>query len=206
MVRRTLWRALLGQMISTVIRRRLVDGRNSLCGLTDWLSLDQVGSSLLLRRARTACTRSVLAAFAQMQNLRILSLTVSASFAVVPYCLADVKVVVDLSDQLMAVSRSEESLYLWKVSTGSGDFQTPTGVFRPIRMNETWFSRKYNGAAMPFSVFFYGGYAIHGTLDTRTLGRPVSRGCVRLNPENAKLLFDLVKKEGMSHTAIIIQD
>ncbi len=119
---------------------------------------------------------------------------------------AEISVVVDTSDQLMTVSRFEEVLHVWKVSTGSVDFQTPTGVFHPIRMNETWHSRKYDGAAMPYSIFYHGGYAIHGTLETRTLGRPVSRGCVRLHPENAKLLFDLVQKEGMSRTVIMIQE
>ncbi|WDZ82048.1 L,D-transpeptidase (plasmid) [Ensifer adhaerens] len=116
----------------------------------------------------------------------------------------ELQVHVDLSDQSMAVTLDGEAIYYWPVSTGTVGYSTPTGVFHPIRMHETWYSRKYDGVPMPNSIFFFGGYAIHGTLDTRNLGRPASRGCVRLHPENAKVLFDLVKKRGLSRTEIIL--
>jgi hypothetical protein len=49
---------------------------------------------------------------------------------------------------------------------------------------------------MPHSIFFLGGYAIHGTYSTAQLGRPASHGCVRLAPGNAAALFAMVKSEG----------
>ena len=58
---------------------------------------------------------------------------------------------------------------------------------------------------MPFSIFFYEGYAIHGTTDLRNLGRVASHGCVRLDPENSSALFDLVKEVGAENTVIRVQ-
>jgi lipoprotein-anchoring transpeptidase ErfK/SrfK len=67
-----------------------------------------------------------------------------------------------------------------------------------------WFSRIYDNAPMPHSIFFYGGYAIHGTYEIAELGHPVSHGCVRLDPGNAAILFDLVAREGSRNTTIVV--
>jgi hypothetical protein len=141
-----------------------------------------------------------------VQALRSLALIAVALLVPTPRCLADVQIVVDSSDQLMTVTLNSELIYSWTVSTGAVGFETKPGVFFPTRMHETWYSRKYDGVSMPNSIFYHRGYAIHGTLETRTLGRPASRGCVRLHPEDAKVLFDLVRKEGMSRTVIVIQE
>jgi hypothetical protein len=60
------------------------------------------------------------------------------------------------------------------------------------------YSRKYDMSPMPYSIFFRGGYAIHGSYATGALGRPASHGCVRLAPENAAVLYQLVQMEGAS--------
>lgn len=39
--------------------------------------------------------------------------------------------------------------------------------------------------AMPHSIFFHGGYAIHGSYEINRLGGPASHGCIRLHPANA---------------------
>jgi hypothetical protein len=46
---------------------------------------------------------------------------------------------------------------------------------------------------MPHSIFFAGGYAIHGSYEISRLGRPASHGCIRLHPKNAATLFELVR-------------
>lgn len=58
---------------------------------------------------------------------------------------------------------------------------------------------------MPHAVFFHGGYAIHGTLEVKRLGRPVSHGCVRLAPRNAKTLFNLIQQVGKDNVMIHIE-
>ena len=57
---------------------------------------------------------------------------------------------------------------------------------------------------MPYSVFFYGGYAIHGTTYLRSLGRPASHGCIRLHPRNAARFFGLIQRHGRGNTRIVI--
>ena len=52
--------------------------------------------------------------------------------------------------------------------------------------------------------FLRRAYAIHGTTHVNRLGQRASKGCVRLHPANAAVLFDLVQKRGMKNTRIII--
>jgi lipoprotein-anchoring transpeptidase ErfK/SrfK len=59
---------------------------------------------------------------------------------------------------------------------------------------------------MPHSIFFYHGFAIHGTNDISRLGGPASHGCVRLHPSHASALFALVARNGRSNTRIEISN
>lgn len=118
---------------------------------------------------------------------------------------ARVTATVDLSAQLMYVSVGNTHAYTWKISSGRKGFRTPTGTYKPTRMYRKYFSRKYDGSPMPNSIFFRGGYAIHGTGYTKSLGRPASHGCVRLHPENARTLYNLVNSHGRANTRIRIK-
>jgi lipoprotein-anchoring transpeptidase ErfK/SrfK len=113
-------------------------------------------------------------------------------------------ITVDISTQSMKVTADGRTVYRFDVSTGRKGYSTPTGNFRPIRMHEMWYSSKYENSPMPHSIFFYGGYAIHGTGDIKNLGQVASHGCVRLHPDNAKLLYDLVKQVGMKNTKVTL--
>lgn len=108
---------------------------------------------------------------------------------------AKVNVTVDLSTQRMHVTSSSGS-YTWKVSTGRGRYNTPRGSYRPTVLRRMHYSRKYNNSPMPYSVFFRGGYAIHGTSYVSRLGTPASHGCVRLATPNAAKLYAMIKREG----------
>jgi lipoprotein-anchoring transpeptidase ErfK/SrfK len=118
---------------------------------------------------------------------------------------ANVKVKIDIGSQRMHVYVNGALQHVWKVSTGRGRYRTPTGSYRPKRLERTWYSSKYNGSPMPHSIFFRGGYAIHGTNYTRNLGRPASHGCVRLSRGNAAHLFGLVRRHGPRRTQILIR-
>ncbi len=113
-----------------------------------------------------------------------------------------IQITIDITTQEMTVASDGLTIYSFEVSTGRKGYGTPTGNFRPIRMHEMWYSSKYENAPMPHSIFFYGGYAIHGTTDVAHLGHVASHGCVRLHPDNAALLYDLVGKVGMKNTRI----
>jgi hypothetical protein len=72
-------------------------------------------------------------------------------------------------------------------------------------MNEIWYSKQWDNAPMPHAVFFTKeGHAIHGTNETKRLGKPASHGCVRLSPNNAAMLYDLVERNGLENTQIVL--
>lgn len=114
-----------------------------------------------------------------------------------------VDITVDLSEQEMFV-QTPDGQALWPVSTGKDGHDTPEGKFAVQRMYVEHYSRKYDNAPMPHSIFFKDGYAIHGTWDVDNLGTPASRGCVRLHPISASLLFRTVEYYGMQNTSIRI--
>lgn len=111
---------------------------------------------------------------------------------------------IDISQQRMRVFVNGKHRFTWKVSTGRRGYGTPTGSYSVKRMHRKYYSRKYNGAAMPNSLFFRGGYAVHGTSYVSQLGRPASHGCVRLHPSNARKLFNLVRAHGPGSSRIVL--
>lgn len=117
---------------------------------------------------------------------------------------ADIVVQIDKSSQRMTVSVDGSPRYTWPVSTGGGGYGTPSGSFRPQSMQRMHFSRKYYNSPMPHSIFFYYGFAIHGTNDIARLGGPASHGCVRLHPSHAAALYGLVQRNGAGSTRIEI--
>jgi lipoprotein-anchoring transpeptidase ErfK/SrfK len=116
---------------------------------------------------------------------------------------ADIVVQVDKSSQRMSVIVNGQHRYTWPVSTGVSG--TPSGTFRPQALSRNHRSSLYHNAPMPYSIFYDGNFAIHGTNHVSQLGGPASRGCVRLHPSNAAILFSLVQKEGLGNTRISIQ-
>jgi hypothetical protein len=112
---------------------------------------------------------------------------------------ASVLINIDLSSQTMHVSSNSGS-YSWPVSTARSGYRTPRGVFHAQALQRMHYSSKYHMSPMPNSIFFAGGYAIHGTYETRSLGRPASHGCVRLSPGNAATLYQMVQAEGAQIT------
>jgi hypothetical protein len=119
--------------------------------------------------------------------------------------IADIQITVDKTAQTLTVARDGEVLHKWPVSTGRVGRFTPDGSYQAFRLEKDHYSREFDDAPMPHSIFFTKrGHAIHGSFETRKLGRPASGGCVRLAPENAKVLFDLVKAEGVLKTKVTI--
>ena len=111
---------------------------------------------------------------------------------------------VSISEQVMHVYHHGQLLYEWPVSTARQGKITPTGDWRPQFLSRNHRSSRYDNAPMPYSVFYSGHYAIHGTDQINRLGRPASAGCVRLHPDNARVFFDMVRSEGMEQTRVIV--
>lgn len=134
-----------------------------------------------------------------------------AAFAVLAICAsgvpveAAIDVLIDKRSQSMSVSIDGIPRFHWAVSTGRAGYATPNGSFGVTRLEEVYYSKKYDNAPMPNAVFFTNsGHAIHGTYETKRLGRAVSHGCVRLAPQNAATLFRLVEIEGASNVRVTV--
>ena len=116
---------------------------------------------------------------------------------------AKIEITISKVSQKMTVRVDGERKYVWPVSTGVSGYDTPSGKFRPFRMEKEHYSKEWDDAPMPHSMFFTDrGHAIHGSYHVKSLGRKASHGCVRLEPKNAALLFSMVQKAGMQNTSI----
>jgi lipoprotein-anchoring transpeptidase ErfK/SrfK len=112
---------------------------------------------------------------------------------------------VDKSLQEMTVFVDGIEKYQWPVSTGLRGYSTPSGNYTASSMNKIWYSKQWDNAPMPHAIFFTkGGHAIHGSYETKKLGRAASHGCVRLAPKNAETLFKLVEANGLQNTKVVL--
>jgi lipoprotein-anchoring transpeptidase ErfK/SrfK len=118
---------------------------------------------------------------------------------------AKVEIVIDKKQQRMTVYVGGEKRHEWKVSTGRAGYDTPVGTFKPMSMHPMAYSPKYGNTPMPHTIFFTRvGHGIHATTAVKQLGQRASHGCIRLSPENAKALYQLVKEIGLANTTIRI--
>ena len=141
----------------------------------------------------------VIAAIALLGSVSTIAI-VPASYA------AQVLVSINENSQQMTVSVDGQQEYVWQVSTGITRYATPTGSYKPFRMEVDHFSEEWDDAPMPHSIFFTRlGHAIHGTEHVDHLGRRASHGCVRLAPEDAATLYALVEEAGMANTTVVVK-
>jgi hypothetical protein len=118
---------------------------------------------------------------------------------------AKVSITVDKDAQMMTVAVDGAERYHWPVSTGNPSHETPNGSFRTFRMEADHYSKEFDDAPMPHSIFFTKiGHAIHGTESEGRLGTPVSHGCVRLSRANATTLYALVQQQGVLNTTVTL--
>jgi lipoprotein-anchoring transpeptidase ErfK/SrfK len=137
-------------------------------------------------------------------KLPVLAMLIIVSPVLASIARANISVRIELSQQTMNVDVDGVQYATWAVSTARRGYRTPIGHFIPYLLDRVHHSSIYENAPMPYSVFFHGGYAIHGTTEIRNIGRPVSHGCVRLRPENARSLFELIERQCLRNTSITI--
>ena len=117
---------------------------------------------------------------------------------------ADIVAQVSISRQLMTVTVDSAEAHVWPISTARRGYVTPKGTFRVQSMHRMTYSRLFNNAPMPFTIFYHGHYGIHGTTELKKLGQPASAGCVRLHPDNARTLFEMVQKRGPASFQVLV--
>jgi len=116
---------------------------------------------------------------------------------------AAIVITVDKTAQKLTVAVDGAQRYEWPVSTARRGYRTPNGTYKPEWLARKHFSRQYDWSPMPYSIFFNEGYAIHGSYEVSRLGSPASHGCIRLNPKNAEVLFNLVKGHTDETTIVV---
>ena len=130
--------------------------------------------------------------------------SVVLAFGAVPAA-ASVLITVDKSTQQMDVSVDGVHRWTWPVSTGVPQYDTPSGTYRAFRMEADHFSKEWDDAPMPHSIFFTPkGHAIHGYLNTSHIGSPASHGCVRLSDTHAAQLYALVQQQGVTNATVVL--
>lgn len=136
--------------------------------------------------------------------IRLLAASLWLALALPTMAETRVLVRVSISEQVMRVYHEGRHLFTWPVSTAKAPKITPTGQFTPEFLSRNHRSSRYNNAPMPWAIFYSGHYAIHGTDQIRRLGQPASKGCVRLHPDHARILFRMVRAEGMAQARVSI--
>ena len=121
-----------------------------------------------------------------------------------PEPLMPVIALIRIGDQKLQLYERGRFLSEWDISSARAGKITPRGSWTAKWLSKNHKSSIYDGAEMPFSVFFDGDYAIHGTRQINRLGEPASAGCIRLHPDNAKIFFDLAMLYGVENTLIRI--
>jgi lipoprotein-anchoring transpeptidase ErfK/SrfK len=118
---------------------------------------------------------------------------------------SSILIAIDKTTQKMSVFIDGTKKYDWRVSTGRPGYSTPSGTYTATSMNEVWYSKEWDNAPMPHAIFFMtDGHAVHGSYEVKSLGRPVSHGCVRIAPKNATTLYALVAKNGLKNTQVAL--
>ena len=75
---------------------------------------------------------------------------------------------IDKTNQKMTVFLDGVETYVWPISTGKGGYSTPSGTYTATSMNEIWYSKQWDNAPMPHSIFFMkDGHAIHGSYEVK---------------------------------------
>jgi LysM repeat protein len=101
------------------------------------------------------------------------------------------QIVVDLSEQSVYVYQDGTLLRQFLASTGLPATPTVQGNFTIQRkyVSSRMTGPGYDLPGVPYSMYFYQGYALHGTYWHSNFGQPMSHGCVNLRTADAEWLY-----------------
>jgi lipoprotein-anchoring transpeptidase ErfK/SrfK len=103
---------------------------------------------------------------------------------------------VDLTTQTMVAYEGETTVYTARVSSGTWDHPTVLGTYRvyakyvSTRMQGGEGIEHYDIPDVPYTMYFYAGYALHGAYWHNNFGHPMSHGCVNLPVDVSKWMYD----------------
>ncbi len=103
---------------------------------------------------------------------------------------------VNLTTQTLTAYEGTTPVFTARVSTGTARYPTVEGTFhiyvkyRQARMRGGWGADAYDFPNVPYVMYFYRGYALHGTYWHNNFGTPMSHGCVNLSIPDAEWLYN----------------
>lgn len=99
---------------------------------------------------------------------------------------------IDLSNQMLYAYEGDTLVNSFLVSTGLPSTPTVTGTFN-IYVKYRYASMRgddYDLPNVPYTMYFYDGYGIHGTYWHHNFGTPMSHGCVNMETSQAGWVFN----------------
>jgi lipoprotein-anchoring transpeptidase ErfK/SrfK len=102
---------------------------------------------------------------------------------------------INLSTQRVHAYDGHRLIKTFVVSTGLPGTPTVTGRFRVyVKYTSTLMAGPgYYLPNVPWTMYFYGGYGIHGTYWHNNFGQPMSHGCVNMRNEDAEWVFHFAR-------------
>jgi len=103
---------------------------------------------------------------------------------------------VDLSEQTLVAYEGDEPVYATVISSGKEGYEPPTGLFEvqqkyiSTTMNATDpIDGFYEVEEVPWTLYYHGGYALHGAYWHTDFGKVRSHGCTNIAPVDARWLY-----------------
>lgn len=99
---------------------------------------------------------------------------------------------IDISDQSLTAWQGDVPIFQTTVSTGKPGWRTLPGEFKVYRKYEAtrMTGPDYDTPDVPWTMYYFRGFAIHGAYWHNNFGTPVSHGCVNLRVPEAKALYE----------------
>jgi lipoprotein-anchoring transpeptidase ErfK/SrfK len=103
---------------------------------------------------------------------------------------------VDLSEQTLVAYEGDKPVYATLISSGKEGYEPPTGLFEvqqkyiSTTMNATDpIDGFYEVEEVPWTLYYHGGYALHGAYWHTDFGKVRSHGCTNIAPVDARWLY-----------------
>ena len=99
---------------------------------------------------------------------------------------------INLTTQTVTAYSGQTAVFSTRVSTGTWRTPTVVGTFHIyVKYVSTHMSGPgYSLPNVPYTMYFYRGYGLHGTYWHNNFGTPMSHGCVNLSTPDAQWLFN----------------
>jgi lipoprotein-anchoring transpeptidase ErfK/SrfK len=103
---------------------------------------------------------------------------------------------VNLPEQTLVAYEGDRPIFATVITSGKEGYDTPTGTYRighkyvSIRMSgDDPVEGVYDVDEVPWTMYYHGGYALHGAYWHDGFGRVRSHGCTNIAPADARWLY-----------------